>query len=187
MLRGAASGGSTSAEVPASASGHSSAESEPLSIGRQFENYRLMLDEDGKPIELGRGAMGITYKAFDVDLRCPVTLKVISERYVGDDSARLRFLREARAAAKLRHSNVASVLRLGRSGVDYFYAMEFVEGETLESLIKRFGWIEPNVALEITTQVAAGIDRDSQTKTCPSGYQIEQYHGEPGRRRRCHG
>ena len=157
MLRGAASGGSTSAEVPASASGHSSAESEPLSIGRQFENYRLMLDEDGKPIELGRGAMGITYKAFDVDLRCPVTLKVISERYVGDDSARLRFLREARAAAKLRHSNVASVLRLGRSGVDYFYAMEFVEGETLESLIKRFGWIEPNVALEITTQVAAGL------------------------------
>ena len=104
MLRGAASGGSTSAEVPASASGHSSAETEPLSIGRRVENYRLMLDEDGKPIELGRGAMGITYKAFDVDLRCPVTLKVISERYVGDDSARLRFLREARAAANIAAS-----------------------------------------------------------------------------------
>ena len=41
--------------------------------------------------------MGVTYKAFDVDLRCPVTLKVISERYVGNESARLRFLREARA------------------------------------------------------------------------------------------
>jgi serine/threonine protein kinase len=58
-----------------------------------------MLDEAGSPIELGRGAMGITYKAVDVDLRCPVTLKVISERYLGDESARLRFLREARAAA----------------------------------------------------------------------------------------
>ena len=51
---------------------------------RRFEHYEVMLDEAGRPIELGRGAMGITYKAFDVDLRCPVTLKVISERYLGD-------------------------------------------------------------------------------------------------------
>jgi serine/threonine protein kinase len=72
--------------------------------------------------------MGITYKAFDVDLRIPVTLKLISEKYVGDESARLRFLREARAAAKVRHSNVASVFHLGRSSGEYFYAMEFVEG-----------------------------------------------------------
>ena len=62
-----------------------------------------MTGEDGKPVELGRGAMGVTYKAFDVDLHCPVTLKVISERYLGDESARLRFLREARAAASVRH------------------------------------------------------------------------------------
>jgi len=116
-----------------------------------------MLGEDGKPIELGRGAMGITYKGFDVDLRCPVTLKVISEKYVGDESAKLRFLREARAAARVRHSNVASVLRLGTSGGDYFYAMEFVEGETLESLIRRSGRIQPNLALEIVTQVASGL------------------------------
>ena len=60
--------------------------------------------------------MGVTYKALDVDLRCPVTLKVISERYLGDESAWLRFLREARAAAKVRHTNVASVLHLGRTG-----------------------------------------------------------------------
>jgi len=45
---------------------------------RRFENYEVMLDQDGKPIELGRGAMGITYKAFDTDLRLPVTLKVIA-------------------------------------------------------------------------------------------------------------
>jgi serine/threonine protein kinase len=59
--------------------------------------------------------MGVTYRAFDVDLHCPVTLKVISEKYLGDEFARLRFLREARAAARLRHSNVASVLHLGKS------------------------------------------------------------------------
>ena len=77
--------------------------------------------------------MGVTDKAFDVDLRCPVTLKVISERYLGNDSARLRFLREARAAASLRHSNVASVLHLGRTGSSYFYAMEFVPGKRSSS------------------------------------------------------
>jgi tetratricopeptide (TPR) repeat protein len=124
---------------------------------RRFENYEVMLDADGRPIELGRGAMGITYRALDVDLRCPVTLKVISERYLGDESARLRFLREARAAAKVRHSNVASVLHLGRTGSSYFYAMEFVEGETLQNLIKRSGRLEVKLALEIATQVAAGL------------------------------
>ena len=50
--------------------------------------------EDGKPVELGRGGMGITYKAFDVDLRSSVTLKVISERYLGDESARFVFCGE---------------------------------------------------------------------------------------------
>src|SRR6516225_3239937 len=124
---------------------------------KRFDHYELVTGEDGKPLELGRGAMGVTYKAFDVDLHCLVTLKVISQQYLGDESARLRFLREARAAAGLRHSNVASVFHLGRTGQDYFYAMEFVEGETLENLIKRSGRLEVKLAVEIATQVAAGL------------------------------
>jgi serine/threonine protein kinase len=124
---------------------------------KRFEHYELVTGKDGKPVELGRGAMGVTYKAFDVNLRCPVTLKVISERYLGDESARLRFLREARAAASVRHPNVASVFYLGRTGDNYFYAMEFVEGETLENLIKRSGRLEIKLALEIMSQVAAGL------------------------------
>jgi serine/threonine protein kinase/predicted ATPase len=124
---------------------------------QRFEHYALVTGEDGEPVELGRGAMGVTYKAFDVDLHCPVTLKVISEIYLGDESARLRFLREARAAASVRHPNVASVFHLGRTGQNYFYAMEFVEGETLENLIKRSGRLEVKLALEIATQVAAGL------------------------------
>src|SRR6266403_2112247 len=119
---------------------------------QRFEHYELVLGDDGKPVELGRGAMGVTYKAFDVDLHCPVTLKVISEKYLGDESARLRFLREARAAASVRHQNVASVFHLGRSAGNYFYAMEFVEGETLEHLIKRSGQLDVKLALEIATQ-----------------------------------
>jgi predicted ATPase len=126
-------------------------------LAHRFENYELAKGDDGTPIELGRGAMGVTYKAIDVDLRCPVTLKVISERYLGEESARLRFLREARAAASVRHPNVASVLHLGRTGNSYFYTMEFVEGETLEHLIRRSGRVEVKLALEIATQVAAGL------------------------------
>ena len=143
-------------------SGESSFEEEvkpttPDQLAQRFEHYELVTGKDGKPVELGRGAMGVTYKAFDVDLHCPVTLKVISERYLGDESARLRFLREARAAASVRHPNVASVFHLGRTGQNYFYAMEFVEGETLENLIKRSGQLEVKLALEIATQVAAGL------------------------------
>ena len=82
----------------------------PDQPAQRFDHYELVTGEDGKPVELGRGAMGVTYKALDINLRCPVTLKVISERYLGDESARLRFFREARTAATLRHSNVASVL-----------------------------------------------------------------------------
>ena len=127
------------------------------SVARRFQQYEVVVGEDGRLVELGHGAMGVTYKAFDIDLRCPVTLKVISEKYLGDEAARLRFLREARAAASVRHPNVASVFHLGRSGENYFYAMEFVEGETLENLIKRSGCLEVKLALEIATQVAAGL------------------------------
>jgi serine/threonine protein kinase/Flp pilus assembly protein TadD len=128
----------------------------PPSVSR-FENYEVMQDRDGNPIELGRGAMGITYKGFDVDLRFPVVLKVINEKYVGDESARLRFLREARAAAQVRHPNAASVFRLAKTSGVYFYAMEFVEGETLESLIRQKGRLEVSLTLEIASQVAAGL------------------------------
>jgi hypothetical protein len=52
----------------------------PEQTVQRFEHYQLVTGEDGKPVELGRGAMGVTYKAFDVDLHCPVTLKVMSRR-----------------------------------------------------------------------------------------------------------
>jgi serine/threonine protein kinase len=129
----------------------------PKQPAQRFEHFELVTGEDGKPVELSRGAMGVTYKALDINLRCPVTLKVISERYLGDESARLRFMREARAAASVRHPNVASVFHLGRTGQNYFYAIEFVEGETLEKIIRRSDPLEVKLALEIATQVAVGL------------------------------
>jgi tetratricopeptide (TPR) repeat protein len=148
-LPGAAESGASSFEEAVKATSE-----QPV---QRFDHYELVTGEDGKPVELGRGAMGVTYKAFDVHLHCPVTVKVISERYLGDESARLRFLREARVAAGVRHHNVASVLHLGRTGENYFYAMEFVEGETLQNLIKRAGPLETKLALQIVTQVAGGL------------------------------
>src|SRR6516162_8278564 len=153
MLRKGLAGGVASGE----SSFEEAAKPTPVQALRCFEHYELVTGEDGKPVELGRGAMGVTYKALDINLRCPVTLKVIGERYLGDESARLRFLREARAAASVRHPNVAWVLHLGRTGDNYFHAMEFVEGETLEHLIRRSGRVEVKLALEIVAQVAAGL------------------------------
>src|SRR4030081_234758 len=100
-----------------------------------YQHYQVLRREDGSLWELGRGAMGITYKAFDTNLRCTVALKVINNTYLQNDTARQRFLREARAAAALRHPNVASVFHLGREADSYFYAMEFVDGETIEAFI----------------------------------------------------
>jgi autonomous glycyl radical cofactor GrcA len=114
--------------------------------------------------------MGVTYKAFDVDLRCPVTLKVISERYLGDESARLRFLREARSAASVRHPNVASVLHLGRTGSSYFYAMEFVEGETLEHLIRRSERVEIKLC-------ARNYNAGGRRVSCSASEQLENLVG----------
>jgi serine/threonine protein kinase len=159
ILRGAAEGqvGATRESGSVFGSAGSPGDTEGTSQVLRFENYEVMLDEAGRPIELGRGAMGVTYKALDVDLRCPVTVKIIRERYVGDESARLRFMREARAAARVRHTNVASVFHLGSTGENYFYAMEFVEGETLQNLIKRTGRLDVKLALEVATQVATGL------------------------------
>src|SRR6201993_2453653 len=123
----------------------------------RFDHYEIVTRADGTPLELGHGAMGVTYKAIDINLRCAVALKVINARFIGDESARRRFVREARAAASVRHPSVASVFHLGKSGDGYFYAMEFVEGETLENLIKRAGQLELKLALEIASQAAAGL------------------------------
>src|SRR6516225_7933314 len=86
MLRKGLAGGVESGE----SSFEETAKLTPVQALQRFDHYELVTGEDGQPVELGRGAMGLTYKAFDVDLRCPVALKVISEKYLGDESARLR-------------------------------------------------------------------------------------------------
>ena len=123
----------------------------------RFDQYELVNGRDGEPVELGRGAMGVTYKAFDTNLRCEVALKVIHPRYLADDSSRARFLSEARAAAQLRHRNIASVFHLGSKQDEYFYAMELVEGQTIEEWIQRKGPIDCPIALDIALQITRAL------------------------------
>lgn len=101
--------------------------------------------------------MGITYKAFDTNLRIPVALKVINVPDLTSEQARGRFIQEARAAARLRHRHVASVFHLGVQSDTYFYAMEFIDGETVEALVKRSGPLPEVVALQICNQVTRAL------------------------------
>ncbi len=125
----------------------------------RFDHYQLETDSQGIPVELGRGAMGVTYRAIDTVLGHPVALKVIDSHLAADPQAQERFLSEARAAAQLRHPNVASVFYYGVRQTDgqRFYAMELVEGETLETHLSRTGPVPMQLALEMVSQIARAL------------------------------
>ncbi len=122
-----------------------------------FAHYRVQTQADGHPWELGRGAMGVTYKAFDERLRVDVALKVITPGQVDDPKTQALFLREARAAAQVHHPNIATVVYLNDVPGEFFYAMEFVEGETVEAFVKRRGPLPVRLALRIILQAAQGL------------------------------
>jgi serine/threonine protein kinase len=122
-----------------------------------YEHFEVEVGADGFPVELGAGAMAITYRARDTVLNCIVAVKVV-HRSVGQNPAvRSRFFREARAAAQIRHSNVARVSHYGQQDGECFYVMEFVEGETLEKRVRRDGPMPVSVALEVVEQVTRAL------------------------------
>ncbi|MBV8532379.1 MAG: protein kinase [Verrucomicrobia bacterium] len=123
----------------------------------KFDHFVIARRPDGSLWELGRGAMGVTYKAFDTNLRADVALKIINSHYLNSETARQRFLREARAAASLRHPNVATVFHLGNSEGEFYYAMEYVEGETVERRVQREGPLPSELALRVTRQVSRAL------------------------------
>jgi serine/threonine protein kinase len=126
-----------------------------------FGDFEIARREDGSSWELGCGAMGVTYRAVDRVLHRTVALKVIeAPRTAGDSTAvRERFLREARAVAALRHPNVAGVFQFGAlpDANRCYYAMELVEGETLEAFVRRNGPLKVGLALEIAIQVTRAL------------------------------
>jgi serine/threonine protein kinase len=126
----------------------------------RFGVYEIERHPDGSLYELGRGAMGVTYRAIDTTLRRKVALKIIKISIARRSAnARERFMREARAAAALRHENIATVFQFGiceQTG-QYFYAMELIEGETLEERVRRTGPLDVLTTIDIALQVAAAL------------------------------
>ncbi|MBS0658207.1 MAG: protein kinase [Verrucomicrobia bacterium] len=124
---------------------------------RRFAHYRVERRPDGAPWKLGSGAMGVTYKAWDEKLRVPVALKVIAPGQIESARAQALFLREARAAARVRQANVASVLFLSDEPGHFFYAMELIDGEPLHEWLPRHRPIGLGFVCGIGGQLARGL------------------------------
>ena len=126
----------------------------------RFGVYEIERHTDGSLYELGRGAMGVTYRAIDTTLQRKVALKIIkvdvARRSV---EARERFMREARAAAALRHENIATIYQFGirEETGQYFYAMELIEGETLDERVHRTGPLDSRTTIDIAQQVTSAL------------------------------
>src|SRR5215471_4324746 len=125
-----------------------------------FGVYVIERHPDGSLYELGHGAMGVTYRAIDTSLQRKVALKVIKTGFAGRSAeAHERFMREARAAATLRHENIATVFQFGicEETGQFFYAMELIEGETLEERVRRTGPLEIRTTIDIAQQVTVAL------------------------------
>jgi serine/threonine-protein kinase len=104
--------------------------------------------------ELGRGGMGLVYLAHEVRLDRPVALKVLPREYSGQPSSRERFLREARTAAKLSHPHIVPIHAVDEAGEFVYFAMAYVEGQTLGQRVRERGPVPPREAARILREVA---------------------------------
>ena len=120
-------------------------------VGTQLAGYRI----DGV---LGRGGMGVVYRATELALDRPVALKLIAPELAGDTVFRERFLRESRLAASIDHPGILPVYAAGEADGELFLATRFVEGRDLGALLEQEGPLAPERALELIGQVADALD-----------------------------
>jgi len=118
-------------------------------LGATLDRYRVVA-------LLGRGGMGVVYRAEDLELRRVVALKVLPASVSGDAERRRRFVREARAAAAVSHPNIAAVYDAGESGGHAFLVLELVEGETLRAKLRR-GKLAAAEAVRLTAAIARAL------------------------------
>lgn len=120
-------------------------------IGRTLGRYEI-LDE------IGRGGMGVVYRAVDTTLHRDVALKILPPDLVADPDRRQRFFQEARTASRLEHPHICVIHEVGEADGATFIAMELVRGERLSDVLARSG-MSPSHALQIATEVAEGLAR----------------------------
>jgi hypothetical protein len=107
---------------------------------------------------VGRGGMGVVYRATDLSLQRPVALKLIAPELAEDERFRVRFLRESRLAASLDHPSVVPIYEAGERDGKLYLAMRYVEGSDLKTLLEREGKLSPERTLGILAQVAGALD-----------------------------
>ena len=123
----------------------------------RFQHFEVLSKADGTPHVLGKGAMGVTYKAFDTNLHSMVVIKVINPRLVTDETARRRFLKEAQTMARIKHGNVADVFHFGEAEDQVFYAMEFCDGPNLQEYVNANQALTPEIAFAFCKQAAGAL------------------------------
>jgi ABC-type branched-subunit amino acid transport system substrate-binding protein/DNA-binding beta-propeller fold protein YncE len=119
--------------------------------GSTFGNYRV-------ESLVGRGGMGVVYRATDLSLDRPVALKLIVPELAEDERFRGRFLKEARMAAALGHPHVVPIYEAGESDGQLFLAMRYIEGSDLRTVLKGQGKLAPDRALTVLAQIADALD-----------------------------
>src|SRR5687768_13382281 len=107
--------------------------------------------------ELGRGGMGVVYKGYEAQLARYVAIKMLSPALAHDESVKERFLREARSMAALNDPHIIQVYFIGEDDGQPFFAMEFVEGESISSYLKREGRMSPQASARVIYQTAQGL------------------------------
>ncbi|MCC6741650.1 MAG: protein kinase [Planctomycetia bacterium] len=107
--------------------------------------------------EIARGGMGIVYRAWEPGLNRHVALKVLMAGQSASDDQVQRFLREARAAAGLQHPNIVQVFEVGEDAGSHWFAMELVDGSSLDRVVKQQGSFSPRIALRIVRDVARAL------------------------------
>ncbi len=122
-----------------------------MRTGTTFAGYRV-------ESLVGRGGMGVVYRATDLSLERPVALKLIAPELAEDERFRARFLREPRLAASLDHPNVIPIYEAGEHEGQLYLAMRFVEGSDLGTVLEREGKLAPERAVGVLAQVAGALD-----------------------------
>ena len=122
-----------------------------ISPGETFAGYRV-------ESLVGRGGMGVVYRAMDLSLQRPVALKLIAPEPAQDEHFRARFHREPRLAASLDHPSVVPIYEAGEWEGQLYLAMRYVEGSDLRTVLERDGQLSPEDALGVLTQVADALD-----------------------------
>ena len=120
-------------------------------IGTEFAGYRI----DGL---LGRGGMGVVYRAEHPRLGASIALKVMAPDLAMDEGFRERFVREARIVAEIKHPNIVPIYDAGEWQGDLYIAMRYIEGDDLRALLRARGVIQPEEACAIGVQIASALD-----------------------------